>query len=146
MRLWSIHPQQLDHVALVAVWREGLLAKKVLEGKTKGYTNHPQLDRFKSAENPLNAINNYLHEIVDEADRRGYHFNRSKLVSRVNYSPIPLTNGQLDYEWQHHLRKSKIRTPQHYKKIKPENAKAHPLFTLQNGPIQPWERPSILKN
>jgi hypothetical protein len=29
---------------LVAVWREGLLAQAVLQGKTNGYKNHPQLD------------------------------------------------------------------------------------------------------
>jgi len=47
MRLWSIHPKYLDAKGLVALWREYLLAQKVLEGKTTGYTNHPQLLRFK---------------------------------------------------------------------------------------------------
>jgi len=42
MRIWSIHPKYLDAKGLVALWRETLLAKHVLEGKTKGYTNHPQ--------------------------------------------------------------------------------------------------------
>ncbi|MEM3714836.1 MAG: pyrimidine dimer DNA glycosylase/endonuclease V [Nitrososphaeria archaeon] len=40
MRLWSIHPKYLDQKGLVACWREGLLAKKVLLGKVKGYKNH----------------------------------------------------------------------------------------------------------
>ena len=30
MRLWSLHPSLLDRRALVADWREGLLAQKVL--------------------------------------------------------------------------------------------------------------------
>jgi len=30
MRLWSIHPHYLDRQGLLAVWREGLLAQKVL--------------------------------------------------------------------------------------------------------------------
>ena len=47
MRLWTIHPKYLDVKGLVALWREGLLAQKVLSGKTKGYRNHPQLIRFK---------------------------------------------------------------------------------------------------
>jgi len=34
MRLWSIHPKYLDSKGLVTLWREGLLAKKVLENKT----------------------------------------------------------------------------------------------------------------
>nr|WP_243687290.1 pyrimidine dimer DNA glycosylase/endonuclease V [Methanobacterium formicicum] len=48
MRLWSLHPKYLDVKGLVALWREGLLARAVLKGKTKGYTNHPQLIRFKN--------------------------------------------------------------------------------------------------
>ncbi|MBZ4683793.1 MAG: hypothetical protein JG768_1220 [Fusobacteriales bacterium] len=48
MRLWSIHPKYLDTKGLLATWREVLLAKKVLEGNTKGYKNHPQLIRFKN--------------------------------------------------------------------------------------------------
>ena len=55
MRLWSIHPQYLDAVGLVALWREGLLAQKVLVGKTKGYKNHPQLERFKKHKDRLKA-------------------------------------------------------------------------------------------
>ncbi len=32
MRLWSLHPKYLDAQGLVALWREGLLALKVLQG------------------------------------------------------------------------------------------------------------------
>jgi hypothetical protein len=46
VRLWSLHPQYLDRQALVACWRESLLAQAVLAGRTKGYRNHPQLRRF----------------------------------------------------------------------------------------------------
>ena len=56
MRLWSIRLDWLDPIGLVALWRESLLAKAVLEGKTIGYKNHPQLFRFKSYSRPLNAI------------------------------------------------------------------------------------------
>jgi hypothetical protein len=41
MRLWSLHPKYLDSKGLVALWREALLAKAVLNEKTKGYKNHP---------------------------------------------------------------------------------------------------------
>ena len=50
MRIWTLHPKYLDAKGLVALWREALLAKHVLEGKTVGYLNHPQLTRFKQAE------------------------------------------------------------------------------------------------
>ncbi len=67
MRLWSIHPRYLDRQGLLAVWREGLLAKKVLAGRTKGYKNHPQLERFKNSPRPQAAINTYLWHIFQEA-------------------------------------------------------------------------------
>lgn len=37
MRLWSIHPKYLDAKGLVALWREALLAQKVLKGETTGW-------------------------------------------------------------------------------------------------------------
>jgi len=41
---------------LVALWREGLLARAVLAGTTTGYRHHPQLDRFGERRNPIAAI------------------------------------------------------------------------------------------
>lgn len=63
MRLWSLHPVYLDSKGLVALWREGLLAKKVLQGRTKGYKNHPQLLRFKTLDDSINAISLYLKNV-----------------------------------------------------------------------------------
>ena len=63
MRLWSIHPRYLDTKGLLALWREALLAKKVLQNKTKGYKKHPQLIRFKNCSSPIKAINKYLKEL-----------------------------------------------------------------------------------
>jgi hypothetical protein len=60
MRLWSLHPKYLDGQGLVALWREALLARAVLRGETRGYTRHPQLDRFKEHPHPRLAINSYL--------------------------------------------------------------------------------------
>jgi len=55
VRIWSLHPCLLDRRALVACWRETLLAQKVLRGLTRGYTNHPQLIRFRAHPQPLEA-------------------------------------------------------------------------------------------
>jgi len=74
MRIWSIHPKYLDPKGFVALWREALLAKNVLEGKTVGYRNHPQLERFKNSKNPLDAINQYLSNIYDESVDRHFNF------------------------------------------------------------------------
>ncbi len=77
MRIWSLHPCLLDRRALVACWRETLLAQKVLRGLTLGYTNHPQLIRFRAHPQPLEAAATYLCGLADEADARGYSFNRA---------------------------------------------------------------------
>ena len=77
MRIWSLHPCLLDRRALVACWRETLLAQKVLQGLTRGYTNHPQLIRFRAHPQPLEAVAAYLSGLADEADARGYSFNRA---------------------------------------------------------------------
>ena len=67
MRLWSLHPGYLDSQGLVALWREALLAQKVLAGKTRGYKNHPQLERFKAHPHPPQAIAAYLVSVWEEA-------------------------------------------------------------------------------
>jgi hypothetical protein len=74
----------LDTLGLVALWREGLLAKAVLEGKTKGYTKHPQLERFKSQKEPIAAINHYLWEVLVEAKKRVYKFDESTLKQIID--------------------------------------------------------------
>ena len=66
MRLWSLHPSLLDPKGLVALWREGLLAQKVLQGKTAGYRQHPQLHRFRQSGEPLTAIATYLWAVHEE--------------------------------------------------------------------------------
>ena len=59
---------------------ETLLAKNVLEGKTKGYRNHPQLDRFKQTDYPTDRINQYLATVYNEALTRNYNFDKEKLT------------------------------------------------------------------
>ena len=99
MRLWSLHPSYLDSIGLVALWREGLLARKVLLGQTKGYTHHPQLIRFLETENPIQTIDAYLKAVHDEAVRRGYNFDLNK-ISPCESQPPPLLllpDKQLEY-------------------------------------------------
>ena len=81
MRLWSIHPEYLDAKGLVALWIKNLLVQNVLLGKTKGYKHHPQLIRFKNTDNPTGA--SFLRSIADAAEKRGYYFNRSKIVNKI---------------------------------------------------------------
>ena len=141
MRLWSLHPSLLDARGLVAVWREGLLAQMVLRGKTKGYRHHPQLDRFRRSRQPMTAIANYLWAIHDEAERRGYSFNRSKIIGARRSCRIAVTRGQLAFEWAHLMKKVRIREPAWLPKLgKHRRIKPHPLFVVVAGKIEPWER------
>ncbi len=141
MRLWSIHPKYLDAKGLVALWREALLAQKVLLGSTVGYKNHPQLERFRNTGNQQGAIATYLRHVADEADVRGYQFNRDKIVRRRLQRKIPVTNQQVAYERSHLLKKLSQREPVVYEKFRKEKSLAvHPLFTKVPGKIESWEK------
>ncbi len=142
MRLWSIHPKYLDSKGLVALWREALLAQKVLAGQTRGYTRHPQLIRFRAARHPEKAIALYLHAICDEADRREYRFDRTKINSRPRTRlELTVTRGQIQFETNHLLHKLKIRNPElHGKFLQVKRIQAHPLFRIIPGDPEPWER------
>jgi hypothetical protein len=140
MRLWSIHPCYLDPKGLLALWREGLLAQKVLKGKTKGYRQHSQLTRFKNCSSPIAAISTYLKHIHDEASRWRYKFDETKIERRRIRTLIPLTRGQLDYELYHLRIKMKKRDPVSFKKLKPlTTPKSHPLFCVRAGTVETWK-------
>lgn len=140
MRIWSLHPKYLDAKGLVALWRETLLAKHVLEGKTKGYKNHPQLNRFKTSPNPLEAINYYLSEVYSEALKRDYNFDRNKIVWTFSKIKMPVTKGQIRYETDHLLKKLESRDPDMYLLLRANKVlETHPLFETIEGDIEEWE-------
>lgn len=140
MRLWSLHPKYLDSKGLVALWRESLLAQKVLQGKTKGYINHPQLIRFRNTGNPLGAIATYLKHIALEADKRAYTFDKDKILENQSDSQILVADGQVRYECQHLLKKLKERDFIKYQYLKNElKISTHSLFVVYEGDIEEWE-------
>ncbi len=141
MRLWSLHPRYLDAKGLTALWREGLLARKVLHGQTKGYQNHPQLVRFRLQPNPIAAIDAYLLAVLTEAQSRGYRFDCTK-IGHIGPVPfIPLPDGQLRYDLDHLKEKLRRRDPQRYKALLPFHDPApHPLFRVVPGDIAAWEK------
>ncbi|MDO8989568.1 MAG: pyrimidine dimer DNA glycosylase/endonuclease V [Sideroxyarcus sp.] len=140
MRIWSLHPQHLDAKGLVALWRETLLAQKVLLGETKGYRNHPQLARFNSHRDPPAAIAAYLHGILREAERRGYHFDGSKILRKDSKIKIRVTDGQIAYELAHLRKKLKVRDSAAYERlVHCGSPSAHPLFKVVSGEIEEWE-------
>ncbi len=141
MRLWSLHPKYLDAAGLVALWREALLAKKVLQGRTKGYRFHPQLVRFEEHPQPVASINRYLHEIWRESERRGYTFDKRKIGITRKVRRIPVTTGQIAFELHHLLRKLRKRnTPRYRILAAAKRPLPHPLFSVRRGPIAPREK------
>lgn len=146
MRLWSLHPKYLDSKGLVALWREGLLAKAVLKGKTKGYKNHPQLIRFKNQSNPLLFLNTYLSQVYLEAENRGYNFNHQKIGTRTTTRKLTVTKGQIIYELNHLKVKLKQRDNKQYQKLEQiDLPKPHPIFKIIHGNIENWEKLKIDK-
>jgi hypothetical protein len=140
VRLWSIHPGYLDARGLVALWREALLAQKVLQGLTKGYRRHPQLNRFWAATDPVAAVGVYLHAVADEADKRRYRFDRRKIVCKHGGKQIPVTSGQLSFELHHLACKLKQRNPGGCARLPAaDNIEPHPLFYRIDGDIEAWE-------
>jgi hypothetical protein len=140
MRLWSVHPRHLDARGLVALWREGLLARAVLSGATTGYRNHPQLERFRRRADPVAALDAYLHLVLAEATARGYRFDATKLGPRRPLPRQSLRRGQLDHEWEHLLEKLRRRDRARWLRVRQLRPACHPSFRVVAGGLEPWER------
>jgi hypothetical protein len=117
----------------------------VLENKTRGYKNHPQLNRFKNTQNPVNAINTYLSEVYKEARRRDFKFDKSKIGLVHSQEKIAITMGQLQYEFEHLMGKLQLRDPNKLEqllgmRIDQYKIESHPLFYVTEGPVENWER------
>jgi hypothetical protein len=141
MGLWTLHPCQLDARGLVALWREALLAKAVLTGRTVGYRVHPQLSRFRAHPDPVACINAYLAGVLVEARRRGYRFDARKVGGRRVRARLRTTAGQVAFEWVHLLAKLRRRAPAMWRTLVAQSEpRLHPLFIRVPGPVEAWER------
>ena len=141
MRLWSIHPSYLDSKGLVALWRESLLAKDVLWGKTRGYKYHPQLTRFKESANPIESINKYLLCIYEESLKRGYNFNKDKIACTGDSVIIEISSGQIKYEFNHLMKKLEKRDYERYLEFSDTiNISCNPIFKVYHGDVEKWEK------
>lgn len=147
MRIWSLHPRLLDRRGLVACWREALLAQAVLAGATKGYLRHPQLERFRAVPEPEATIGAYLEALAQEADGRGYRFDRTRIRQQGRTVPaIEVTTGQLSSEWDHLRAKLAVRSPDLLARFADVRIPPpHPLFTVIDGDMASWERANALR-
>jgi len=141
MRLWSIHPKYLDSQGLLGLWRESLLAQKVLLGQTVGYKNHPQLIRFKNTKDPILYIGTYLYYVYVEGESRGYNFDKNKIIKYDLTVRMPVTKGQIQYEFQHLLEKLRVRDSSKYEEVKDEIIiETNPIFYVTDGDVEKWEK------
>lgn len=146
MRLWSLHPSLLDRQGLTACWREALLAQAVLLDRTRGFTRHPQLDRFRAQPDPVLAVGAYLHGVAAEARRRGYRYDASRVhvpddARTAAVHRMSVTTGQLDLEWRHLLAKLAERSPDVHAAVAAGGGPVpHPLFVVVPGDVAAWER------
>jgi hypothetical protein len=121
-------------------------------GKIKTpYWGHPQLQRFKKCERPLDAIGRYLLEIYAEAEVRGYKFDSSKIKGKLSPMKLTVTKAQLEYEFNHLQNKLWNRDRNQWHKNARETEKfsiditvltieQHPLFKVIDGTIESWEK------
>jgi hypothetical protein len=141
MRLWTLHPKYLDARGLVALWREAVLAQAVLRGRARGYTRHPQLDRFRRSAAPVCAVAAYLRAVHAESAARGYRFEAARIARGRGARAIVTTRGQLLYEWKHLLAKLRRRDRGRWARLaRVRRPEPHPLFRLVPGGVEAWER------
>jgi hypothetical protein len=141
MRIWSIHPRYLDAKGFVALWREALLARQVLEGKTKGYRSHPQLNRFKNSGRAVDCINQYLAAVYEISLERGYNFDKNKIYTDFIPTTLTVTDKQIKFEMGHLLKKLETRDPERFKELSlMSKIDAHPLFRIIEGDPEDWEK------
>jgi len=141
VRIWSLHPRFLDRQGLTACWRETLLAQAVLAGRTRGYTRHPQLERFREHPDAVGLVGAYLTGVAAEATARGYSFDRGRILEPAEPRPLlTVTDGQLAHEWAHLMRKLEVRSPDAAERWRAAEPAPHPLFRVEPGPIAGWER------
>ena len=96
---------------------------------------------FKNVGLTVDAINQYLIEVLKEATSRGYHFDEGKIDYSYKPQSINVTRGQLQYEVTHLLQKLEVRDHERFKRYNLfEDFKPHPLFTIVEGDIEFWEK------
>ncbi|HEY7387002.1 MAG TPA: pyrimidine dimer DNA glycosylase/endonuclease V [Bryobacteraceae bacterium] len=134
-----MHPSLLDRNGLLALWREGLLAQKVILGQTRGYRFHPQLKRFQTHKDPVAAISTYLWAVLDEACARGYTFDATKIAVRRHRIILPVTQGQMEFECEHLRKKLRQRDKRRAGVLNTAGLKPHPMMRVIAGAIEPWE-------
>ena len=89
----------------------------------------------------MTAISAYLWAVHDEATQRRYAFDSSKIARIRQPMSIPVTQGQLAFEFGHLQGKLRLRDPGRHRELRRlREIVAHPLFTVVAGEVETWER------
>jgi hypothetical protein len=79
--------------------------------------------------------------VADEAERRGYRFDRERILESSFRGKLVETRGQLLYEWRHLRAKLRLRAVDHCRgQDGIECPEAHPLFRIVPGEVREWEK------
>ncbi len=117
------------------------MRKKCYEGRQRATGTTRNWPASALVPNPLSAIAAYLDGLADEAERRGYVFNRARILGTRMADKIPVTRAQVLFEWAHLKDKLVRRDPLWLEQISAiEMPEAHPLFESVDGAIEPWEK------
>ena len=117
--------------------------------------------RFRDAEARLDESNAALAVRADwnaydggiEATARGYRFDPARVDRPLAGSmpwagwigTVPVTDGQVAYEWSHLVAKLHRRSPEtaaRWEGLAASDVEVHPLFLVVPGPVAGWERPA----
>lgn len=110
MSLWTVHPKYLDKQGLISLWREGLLAQKVLNGELDVKLSNPIWRQFRQAENPLKAIGSSPSLWRRKGARGGYKFSHEKIIyPNFEDYEIPVRPQDLIFEMKHLRGRLKLR-------------------------------------
>lgn len=72
--------------------------------------------------------------------RRNYNFEREKIDWDFKLTALTVTQGQIEYEKNHLLKKLKIRDSRKFEEIKATGIfSTHPIFEVEEGEIEKWE-------
>lgn len=105
-------------------------------------TGRDAVDGTAAGGPPGDRIVGYLHALADEADARGYRYDRSRIAGpRCAVVPLEVTEGQLQYEWGLLRAKLARRSPDVLARwAGVAVAEPFPGFVVVPGPVAAWER------
>ncbi|MCQ4449045.1 MAG: hypothetical protein NO076_07415, partial [Sulfolobales archaeon] len=90
---------------------------------------------------PVLYLGTYLYYVYQEGVRRGYSFKEGKIVRYDLSLKMPVTEGQVKYEFNHLLGKLKVRDPERFEELlRVQVVEVNPIFYVVEGDVEEWEK------